>query len=490
MTVAAMFMVWSWWISRDTHPVSEFVPAQRRLEAVLPHAASARFRVASSHVWDGVPQALVASAPAAIADRRGLPDWMIGNFIGGTAIVVANDVAAWSDAVFIARMTRAGCVVERAIRWRPANRSEWAGGLHLRYWEPGKLFYAVRGRTMIASPSRDELVEALTMPAERRVPAKSVTAALTDTGSEDARGTWLLPPDSAAGRSVKEIRFAARVDAYEATVKLRATFRPEVAQALAPYWGGVKPAALPPAFEGPLAISVNLGGDVAHTWRAIAEIVDVPWLTADQWQAWRHEENGESAAALLTELTGPMGPAWRLTWQGIDLDEMSPVPVFVGSISGKREAADRFLATIPRSGGNRLADARVTYDADTGTVEAPLMSGPAMTPMGRWDGDALYFSTNSAAAPGFIDGGRAQTVAPPRDANIFLRMDPAACIQMLVRAGRELAESGMLRGSTPESFEKDAAQWTERANALEYVEGSAVVTNEYIEADLRVKCRE
>ena len=249
------FFAWAYWISRDTHPVAEFVPAERRLEAVLPHAAVARYRVAASHVWDGVPQSLVASAPAAIADKRGLPDWIIGNLIGGTAIVVADDVASWSDAVFISRMTRAGCIIERAMRFRPASRGEWAGGLYLRYWELGKLYFAVRGRTLLASPSRDALVDALTLIPERRVPPKSVAAALSDTGSEDARGTWTLPLDTNAGRVFAEIRFAARVDKGEATVKLRAMFRPEVADALAPYWGDLKPAALPAAFEGPLAMS-------------------------------------------------------------------------------------------------------------------------------------------------------------------------------------------------------------------------------------------
>ena len=83
----AVFLLWGFWVSRDTHPVAEFVPAHRQLQAVLPHAAIARYRVAASRVWDGVPQSLVASAPAALADRRGLQDWIISNLIGGAAIV-------------------------------------------------------------------------------------------------------------------------------------------------------------------------------------------------------------------------------------------------------------------------------------------------------------------------------------------------------------------------------------------------------------------
>ncbi len=484
-----IFLAWAFWVSRDTHPIAEFVPAPRRLEAVLPHAAVARYRVAASHVWDGVPQSLVASAPEAIADKRGLPDWIIGNLIGGTAIVVADDVAAWSDAVFIARMTRAGCIIERAMRFRPASRGEYAGGLHLRYWEPGKLHYAVRGRTLLASPSRDALVDALTLTPERRVPEKSVAAALSDTGSEDARGTWTLPTDSGAGRVFQEIRFAARVDENEATVKFRAKFRPEVAEALAPQWRDVKPTALSAAFDGPLAISANLGGTVEETWRALSEVVDLPWLTPEQWQAWRRENGGQSASALLTGIVGPMGPGVRLTWQGIDLEEMSPVPVFVGSISGRREAAAALLDSLPKPDAPRVADARVTFDRESGRLEAPLMSGPAMTPLGQWDGDALYFGTSASIAPEFIESGREHTRPIDKPANVYMRMDPAACVQMLVRAGRDLAASGLLRDQTRESFEKDAAEWTERAAALEFVEGSAVITHEQIEVDLHVKCR-
>jgi len=486
---AAAFFAWAFWISRDTHPIAEFVPAPRHIEAVLPHAAVARYRVASSHVWNGLPQSLVASAPAAIADTRGLPDWIVGNLIGGTAIVVADDVSTWSDAVFISRMTRAGCLIERAMRFRPASRGEWAGGLHLRYWEPGELFYAVRGRTLLASPSRDALVDALTLTPERRVPAKSVAAALSDTGSEDARGTWTLPGETGAGKVFREIRFAARVDEDEATMKLRAQFRPEIAAALEPYWGDLKPAALPAAFEGPFAVSANLGGTVEQVWRALSEVTEVPWLTVQQWQSWRRENDGETAASMLTGLVGPMGPGLRVTWQGIDLEEMSPVPILVGSIGGRREDAAAFLNRLPKPDARRVADARVTYDDTTGAIQAPLMSGPGMTPLGQWEGDSLYFSTSAAAAPAFIESGRSHTRPIAREANLYARIDPAACVQLIVRAGRDLASSGMLRDQTPESFEKDAAVWTERAAALEFVEGSAVITNEYVEIDLRVKCR-
>ncbi len=486
----ALFLVWAFWISRDTHPVAEFVPSGHSIEAVLPHAAVARYRVASSHVWDGVPQSLVASAPTAIASNRGLPDWIVGNLIGGSAVVVANDVATWSDAIFIARMTRAGCVIERALRFRPANDAEWAGGLRLRYWEPGKLHYAVRGRTLIASPSRDALVAALTLTPDRRVPVESVKTALSDTGSEDARGTWTLPPDSELGRVIQEIRFAVRVDENEATVRLRAIFQPEVAAALQPYWADTKPVTLSPVIDGPFAISANLGANVEETWRALGEIVDVPWLTAEQWQEWRHEADGQSAAALLTTLLGPMGPATRLTWQGIDMDEMSPTPILVGSIAGRRESAEALLASLPSpKDAEKRAEAQVMFDAETGRVEAPLMSGPSMAPLGEWAGDELYFSSSAAAAPEFFANGRAHTRSIQKPANLYARMDPAACVQLLVRAGRELVQSGMLRDQTPESFEEDGSVWTERANVLEFVEGTAVVNHAQIEADIQVKCR-
>lgn len=486
----AIFLVWAFWISRDTHPVAEFVPADRSIEAVLPHAAVARYRVAASHVWDGVPQALVASAPEAIAGNRGLPDWIVGNLIGGSAVVVADDVAAWNDAVFIARMTRAGCVIERFLRMRPANDSEWAGGLRLRYWEPGKLHYAVRGRTLIASPSRDALVAALTLTPERRVPVESVKTALSDTGSEDARGTWTLPPDSELGQIVEEVRFAVRVDENEATVRLRATFQPKVAAALEPHWASTEPVHLPEAIDGPFAVSAHLGASVEDTWRALSEIMDLRWLTAEQWQAWRRESDGGSAAAILTGLLGPMGPAVRVTWMGIDMDEMSPTPILVGAIAGRRESAEALLASLPSpDSGRRMAEARVTFDTTTGRIEAPLMSGPSMTPLGEWNGDAFYFSTSAAAAPEYLATGRTQTRPIKKPANLYARMDPEACMQMLVRAGRELAQSGMLRGQTPESFEEDAEVWMERAAVLEFVEGTAVVKHTHIEADLRVKCR-
>ncbi len=488
LLASAALFVYGFWISRDTHPIAEFVESGRGLELVIPRANAARHRLAESRVWAGAPEDWAAGWPRAMADTRGLPEWIVGNLVGSGAIAVADDLAGWSDLVVASKMTRAGCVIERALRFSPSNTGEWAGGLGIRFWQPGALHYAVRGRTLLLSPSRDALVRSLTLAQDRRVAPEAVREALADAGVEDARGTIAFREGTELGRVLSELRFAVRIEEGEALVKMRATFRPELADDLAEEWGNTAPAALAPPFDAPVTLSADFGTSVEDTWRAFSELLDVEWLTAEQWESWREEDAADSPAAVLAALLGPMGTNVRLAWQGSDLNEMAPTPILVGSVEGSRAAAEAILEALPARGGIRTADARVYYDGDTGTVSAPLMSGPSMSPTGRWDGNNLYFSTSAAAADAFLNDGRAKTLAAPREGNLFIRVNPGAATREFVAAGVALAEGDLLRSYTAAEFEAASKTWIQRADALESLQLLASVNNRQIEAEFYVKC--
>ena len=488
LIACAVALAYSFWISRDTHPIAEFVQADRALEIVIPRANAARHRLAESRIWDGVPESWVAGWPNAMADTRGLPEWVVGNLVGSGAIAVADDITGWTDLVVASKMTRAGCVIERALRFMPSNSGEWAGGLQIRFWKAGALHYAVRGRTLLLSPSRDALVDALTVAKDRRLPADSVRNALADAGAEDARGTYVFPEDSELGRVFSDIRFAVRLEAGEATVRFRATFRPDVAEDLAPAWGGSEPKALAPPFEAPITLSADLGTNVEETWHAVSDLIDAPWLNTEQWELWREEDPERSPAAILTALLGSMGTGMRVAWLGTDLGEMAPTPILVGSLDGSQESVEAVLHSLPERSDEQRADADVYFDRQTHEVDAELMSGPSMHPRGRWYGDTLFFSTSQTEAAAFLEDGRHRTLAAPRAANVFVAVDPLSAIEEIVEVGEGLARDGLLRDFAPEEFNEQSAIWIERAATLETAHLLASVNNKHIEAELYVKC--
>lgn len=478
-----------YWISRDTHPVATFVPADHALQVVAPRVMMTRHRVADSGVWQGVPRTwLPVDIPEVLHSRYDMPEWVLSNLAGGGVIVTANDTREWSDFVLVSRMTRVGCALERALRFSPANSRDWAGGLRLRFWEPAGLYYAVRGRSLLMSPSRDAIIASLTLEKSDRAAAESVAKALDQTGAEDFLGTWHPGASSQAGRVVDEIRFAVRVEASEAYLKLRARFRPELARDLAPYWRSAAPEKLAGPIPGPLAVSANFGTDLETTWAALSELFDVDWLSREQWEAWRNEKEGRSAAAVLTGLLGPMGPDIQATWYGMDLNEMAPTPILAGRIAADRTEAEAYLESIPSPDDVDAAQARVLYDDAEGEVRAPLMSGPSMTPVARWLDGGLSFCTSSVLADRYFTEDAVRGIALDRPGNLYVRARPLECTQLVVRAGRDLVQEGLIEGYTPDAYERASAQWLETAGALDFVEGLALVNHEGVEADIHLKC--
>lgn len=67
-----------------------------------------------------------------------------------------------------------GLLLERIHTFADFIQDDEAGGLHLRYLPDARLYYAVRGRILIVTPSRDRLVESLTLPAGEAMGAETV----------------------------------------------------------------------------------------------------------------------------------------------------------------------------------------------------------------------------------------------------------------------------------------------------------------------------
>jgi len=471
------------WISRDTHTVSEFVPESATLRVIAPDPVAARDRALASRVWESVPRTLaVASVPEMLDVDYGVPPWVRRNLLGRGAVFFADDVDTWQDAVVVTRMTRVGCWTERLLRRTPASDREWAGGLNLRYWEPADLFYAARGRTLLVARSRDALIRALTLDPDRRATPDSIDAILRRTSVEDFYGTMRLAGDG----PVRRVRFAGRIDASRALVRLEGEFREATRRALEPSLAGLGPRPLVAPYPGPLGVSVHLDTNVKDTWAALGEMSGMPWLSRAQWRDWE-TQRGSGPASALARLLAPLGPAAWFTWLDVDLNEMAPTPVLAGGFAGDPDRLGATLDAIAAETGSPIRLARDGADAaDLRFVSVPFRSGPAAHPTGVWHDGAFRFSTDSRWASRIVSGDMPEPDSIPREGNILIRVAPEALVDMLVRTGRDLVRERLLEGYDAQSFEEDAAVWLERAAALDAIELLGTVTPASFEVEARV----
>ena len=151
----------AYWISRDTHPLHSLIPSQQKYSVVLRDILKNRAELAESAVWDTLPpESGSGKITQALRGELGLPEWMARNIIVDDCYISGNDLRDFSDVLCVTKMTRIGTLVEQ-LHWVTSRiRRDTAGGLGLRHVPNAGMFYAVRGRILLISPSRDALVNA------------------------------------------------------------------------------------------------------------------------------------------------------------------------------------------------------------------------------------------------------------------------------------------------------------------------------------------
>ncbi len=130
---AAVFCVFAFLVSRDTHPAHEFIAVDQGIQFVARDAMKNRDRVVQAPLWASVPGATLFNPIRELLENDfGFPEWMLRNFVGGDVIVTGNDMDRMSDLLFITKMTTVGCVIQRINRLHPGVIGDSAGGLKLR----------------------------------------------------------------------------------------------------------------------------------------------------------------------------------------------------------------------------------------------------------------------------------------------------------------------------------------------------------------------
>lgn len=479
------------WLTRDSHPVAEFFPRGQRLGAVINNPIESRERMVASPLWDAVPDdTQFAQVPELLMRNFGMPEWVLNNIVRERVYVTANDLDSFSDIVCLSRMTRLGALFERSFRmigWVDYDRS---GGLALRHVRDEGLYYAVRGRVLVASPSREALIEALTLPTEDAI-AEEDLAALSQPGPEDVQGIYVLDVDSQLGRNFAHVGFAVRVVPEETRLDLRAVPHENAPRLFRELIAGASPQELTEPPPGMAAVSLDFGKPASDVWKAVlAAAGQSGWPSQiDEMMTEADVTNWSYVRDLLVDLTGPNGPGVRVALAGIETDEFIPMPELAFTFDADREDSIALFehASRPAPGGESWA-MWPRYETAIQRLYIPMAGGPALEPTAGIYGDGLLLATSRRVGDDLL--GRAyERRAARKPGNLYVRLNPQAFVEQCVEAGRLLAEDGLLRGYTVESFEDRAARWQRAAAAVESTWGIARAENGTLTAEVHVVSR-
>jgi hypothetical protein len=489
--VLAALVGGGYWISRDTCPVARLIPIEHKYVAEFTEPLEARNRVGASPLWPalaGVPA--MERVPELMDKDLGIPYWVLNNLFPESIYATGNNIETFEDAVLLTKASRIGALVEWVHLLMPGIERESAGGLQVRKLVDADLFYAMRGRVLALSASRDALVEALTLDEGAAMTESQLEDSLALRGREDMNGSLSLSPEDPLGAFFESIRFALRVDAEGAYLVATAKPAPDLAARLAPLLEGVTPQTLLAPPEGMVALSANFCKPMKDVWNGLGAASELDFFSAEWWSKddGGADDAGPGLPVLAGHMLGELGPGIRISLDGVDQFEIFPMPEFVATVDAEPEVASAVFTAIPAVPPDTLPWAPVLRRADEADrAYLPLFAGPALEPTAAPYGDGVLISSSKTVADRLL-ASPPQHETLPQEGNLYLRIQPSPCVEALVAAARQLVEQDLLRGYTPDSFEEYSGQWLQRASLVDAVVLHAEVERERIAAAIRVVC--
>lgn len=464
--VAGLLLVWALWTTRDSYSLHELIPAGQHYEVLAGGLLDKRESIASSPVWALAPPGSVLSQmPELLRGSFGMPDWLLNNLVYDVCHISGRDAVHFGDVLFITRMSRVGCLAEKFHRFAGVT-SDFAGGLELRYYAPANLYYAVRGRVIAASPSRDAVIRAVTLRKEEAVRAEDLDRATEEAGGADIYGRFEFEPTDPVGDVFMRAGGKLRFDPAGISATLQGTLRETWRARLASLLEKAAPCVLQAPPAGLVEASGDLGKPLNEVILGVIRAADPSGRTEEIWSAWltgKLDDDTQTVAAILNGVLGLAGPGWRLCLRGIDLNEMFPAPELAGTFDLPPELGEEILALLPPPPQDaRPWDPYPRRVPDSDMVILPFIGGPSLTPTFALYSGGLFASTSRTVATEVAASGfDKQPLAEP--GNLFIRVRPGPLAQNLIDTGRLLARNRLLRGFTEESFAQESAAWLDKA---------------------------
>ena len=476
------------WMSRDNYDMGALIPKDRSFQACVVDVMRKQEMLGASRLWELLPE---GDANRAAFDRLSanppLPKWLLNNLSTGISHWSTSRPDNFDDILVVTRMTRIGCLAEYALHFLPMIKSDNAGGLHLRHVPEASLYYAVRGRVLLASPSRRILAHALTLDAEEAAGRAALAEWSTAAAGADLYGRI----DPAAVPELKGTFDAVQFSLWMEPASIRASVKAKVGevwkQRFAGLLDGTTPRDLRVAPDGCVMLSADFGKPVNETLLQLARAFGQEDKAALVLGAAAVSDNPEfaPAIALLQGVLNGASGGLRLSWTGVDVNEMMPVPILAGSVDGGVDAVTALIQAPPAVPAEIPAiDVVPRIDAEKKLVYLPMLGGPSMKPTFAVQNDTVLFSTSLSTATDLLALPPAATLE--NKGNLYLCVRPGPAAQAIVDMGKELAEFHLIRGQSAESFVKTAQPWLDSAVRLKEFSLLAACENGELRADARL----
>jgi len=479
------------WTTRDTCPMERVIPSDQSYQVFANDVFGKRGKMADSMIWQVLPESVgVSDIPEQFNQDLHVPEWILNNMVPGACHVSGNDLTSGRDLLFVTKTSRVGRLLLKFRRFIPGVKRDWAGGLGLYSYADAGVYFAVRGRLLIVSRSRDALIRSLTLTSDEALEEGSIARTLSESGGEDLRGMISFAADDPLGDVLKDISFALRVDPREAQLKCRVVPRPEGAK---PVWGllaDLTPRTLLAPPKGMLEISLNLNKSVRELWTALGYATGKADAFEQLWTQWSDppSEGAPGLAQAVTSLLGPLGPGMRLTWYGADLNAMIPVPEIVATLDAAPDALLDAFETLPSLPPDADPDdMSLRYDPEAKCLYVPLIGGPSIEPTAAIYGESLLISSSYTVADALLRA-TPDVEELPQPGNLYVHVYPKPCIDTILSMAKMIAEYDFLKGYTVETIEAEAAPWVEAAGRVEDIIAHAAYEGGEVRVELKVVC--
>lgn len=484
--------VWLFWPSPKGGEMESFIPADHGIEIYIHDPATRRSELLKNPLLDTIPSGTAAGQYKAMLTRDlPLPGWLLNNLSSGLFHISMEDSSQQDEVLFITRMTRIGLLTEKIFAYSGKVGKERADGLNLKKVKEADLYYSVRNRFLLLSPSRDTLIRALTLPATEAIAQQKFLdgaqrAQEADVYCRLAGGILSSMPDL-----FSDISLALRLNQPVPRISVQGAFSEASKVKYAPLLqDATREDALDTPLDGIASLAFNLGKPLPE-WCGTLSRIEEGAAGFNDWFSLPEalpEEAGptEILQYLLATLFHSSGERLRLAWFGFDEKEVLPAPILAGTLEARTDALHAAYDLVPEATLSRdMIDLYPHIDFEDLLVTLPFMGGENLTPSMSLYPQGVLFSSSEGLVRELIQWEQISTKMAKK-ANLYFHLRPAQAWDALVPSLAELAAAGLLRDHDEASFLELAEGWKQQISPLREIAFLGAVLQKGIHLEAKI----
>lgn len=461
LPIILIILAWGFWITRDNYGREGFIPADAQVEVYMDDVVARKAKLAENRLISLAPEGSdVQIILESITGDIPVPEWIINNLSGDVLHLYSPSIAQMNELVATSHMTRIGCIVERFMRFTANVQKDYAGGLQLRFMPDIGLYYAVRGRVLLLSQSRESLIQALTLRQDAALPTEQFMDGFQKAKGADVLCVLKADAVDMAVKPFEQIEVALRLETDSILAAVNGNISRKFIEEHAPFLANITPQPLDAPFEGMVSASMNFGMPLRDILDAVDESLPALEVATDFIKG---KPNDTDTVASIGEITTLLQQALRITgaktrlvWTGVDAYEMLPAPFLAAAFEADADAAlALFERVVPSNTVNEDIDLTLRLDEEHLVAYSPVIGGESIEPAVASYGNGLIVSSSALMAKELVKS-PAATKKYSESGNLYLSIKPHSVAESLLNAAREFAISGLLRGYTVETLEASA----------------------------------